>query len=348
MANKEHLEILNKGVDGWNQWRTQNPLIRPDLHGADLNRFILSNADFRGCNLQRADLRWADLSWASLRGANLSEANLYLADLTKADLNLADLTNAILTYTDLNWADLTNADLTNANLSKANLVGVTLRGANLIETDFQFSIIGVTIFADVDLHLAKVLTAVSHIGPSSIGIDTIYRSEGKVPEVFLRGAGVPETLITYINSLSKEAINYYSCFISYSSLDQSFAERLHTDLQNKGVRCWFAPEDIKTGDKIRQRIDKAIRFHEKLLLILSKNSIQSDWVEKEVETAFEEEGRRNKLVLFPVRLDNSVMETDQAWAADIRRTRQIGNFRDAKNHDEYQIALEKLLRDLKG
>src|SRR5215207_600034 len=40
-------------------------------------------------------------------------------------------------------------------------------------------------------------------------------------------------------------IEFYSCFISYSSKDQDFAERLHVDLQNNGVRCWFAPEDLK-------------------------------------------------------------------------------------------------------
>ena len=40
----------------------------------------------------------------------------------------------------------------------------------------------------------------------------------------------------------------------YSSQDQAFAERLHADLQSKGVHCWFAPEDMKIGDKIRPRM----------------------------------------------------------------------------------------------
>ena len=67
---------------------------------------------------------------------------------------------------------------------------------------------------------------------------------------------------------------YYSCFISYSSQDVGFAERLHADLQAKGVRCWFAPEDMRIGDKIRdQRIDDEIRQHDKLLLVLSGDSV---------------------------------------------------------------------------
>ncbi len=83
------------------------------------------------------------------------------------------------------------------------------------------------------------------------------------------------------------------------------------------------------------------------MLILSKKSIESDWVEKEVETAFEEERRRKETVLFPIRLDNKVMETNEAWAADIRRTRNIGDFRNWKDHDAYQKAFERLIRDLK-
>jgi hypothetical protein len=143
-------------------------------------------------------------------------------------------------------------------------------------------------------------------------------------------------------------IEFYSCFISYSSKDQEFAERLYADLQNKRVRCWFAPEDLKIGDRLRPAFDEAIRVHDKLMVLLSESSVSSPWVEKEVETAFEKERREKRTVLFPIRLDEAVMETGEAWAADIRRTRHIGDFRDWKNHDSYKKAFERLLRDLKA
>jgi hypothetical protein len=41
-------------------------------------------------------------------------------------------------------------------------------------------------------------------------------------------------------------------------------------LQNKGVRCWFAPHDLPLGAKTWDAIDEAIRLRDKLLLILSK------------------------------------------------------------------------------
>jgi len=118
-------------------------------------------------------------------------------------------------------------------------------------------------------------------------------------------------------------------------------------LQSENIRCWFAPEDMKIGDKIRTRIDESIRIYDKLLIVLSESSIESDWVENEVETAFEEETKRKKTILFPIRLDEAVMDTDKAWAADIRRTRHIGDFTKWKDHDFYQKSFQRLVRDLK-
>ena len=321
-------------------------LSKADLSGADLSAAYLSGANLsaaylRGTDLNRANLSGADLSAAHLIRANLRGAKLIRANLNRADLSAAYLRGADLSAAYLRGADLRGADLIRANLGGANLIEANLRGANLRDATA-----GWTIFGNVDLSVAKGLDAVQHHGPSTIGIDTIYRSKGNIPEAFLRGAGVPDSFIEYIASLVGRPIQFYSCFISYSSKDQAAADRLHADLQSKGIRCWFAPEDMKIGDRIRQRIDEAIRLYDKLMLILSEHSIDSDWVEKEVETAFEEERRRKRTVLFPIRLDETVMETDQAWAADIRRTRHIGDFRRWKDHDAYQEAFARLVRDL--
>jgi hypothetical protein len=165
--------------------------------------------------------------------------------------------------------------------------------------------------------------------------------------VFLRGCGLPDNWIEYLPSLLNQPIQHYSCFISYSSKDQDFADRLHADLQNKGVRCWFAPHDLRIGDKTWDAIDEAIRLRDKLLLILSENSIASDWVEDEVSKAFAEERARKLNVLFPVRIDDAVMATSEPWAVKLRDQRHIGDFRKWKEHDGYQGSLERLLRDLK-
>ena len=143
-----------------------------------------------------------------------------------------------------------------------------------------------------------------------------------------------------------KAVQYYSCFISHSAKDEDFAKHLHTDLDNSGVRCWFAPHDLPIGEDIRGRIDDAIKVQDKVVLILSEHSIQSGWVKDEVEAAFEEEQKRGQTVLFPVRLDDAVLTTTEAWAAKLRRRRNIGDFRQWKDHDAYQQSLQRVLRDL--
>lgn len=148
--------------------------------------------------------------------------------------------------------------------------------------------------------------------------------------------------------VTETSTQYHSCFISYSTKDEEFVEKLYADLKHNGVRCWYAPEDMVIGNKIRQAIDDAIHGHEKLLVVLSDNSVKSDWVEKEVETAFDRERRTGQLYLFPVRLDNAVIETDLAWAADIRRQRHIGDLTHWKDHDSYRAGFERLLKDLRS
>lgn len=167
-----------------------------------------------------------------------------------------------------------------------------------------------------------------------------------MPLNFLRGCGLPDTVIGFLKALLNEP-EYHPSFFSYSSKDQGFADRLYADLQNAGARCWLATEDLKIGGKIHTGIDKAIWSHDKLLLILSEYSVASIWVKQEVETALERESKEDRIVLLPIRLDDAVMTVESGWPALIRSTRKIGDFREWKSDDLYQKAFERLLHDLK-
>lgn len=293
------------------------------------------------------DLRRVDSSAASLVGANFSGTELYEANLEGADLISASFSVAASSH-DEGSGFAYGTEMVMTNLRSADLRSVDFTFSEFQDTRFDLAILGMTKFGSNDLSTIIGLDTVDHTSPSVIGIDTIYKSKGDIPEVFLRGCGVPDTFITFARSLVGTAVEYYSAFISYSSKNQNIAERLYSDLQSKSVHCWFAPEDLKIGDKFRQRIDEAIRFHDKLLLILSEDSISSTWVEQEVESALEREQRESRLVLFPVRIDYAVMTSGQAWAASLRRARHIGDFSNWKDHDSYLKAFDRLLRDLKA
>lgn len=378
MANEEHLKILMQGVKVWNEWRKANPEVRPNLREAYLAGENLTGADLRDAdqigarlagvdlcdaNLEGADLSRADLARAKAKHAHLADAVLWLTDLSQANLDRADLHGASLLWSDLTCASLSSADLSKTSLCRANLSGADLSGANvtkanlsradltranLTEANFSGARFADTILADLDLSTAKGLETVQHRGPSTIGIDTFFLSEGKIPEVFLRGCGVPDTFITFAASLIGKPIQFYSCFISYSSKDQDFATRLHNDLQAKGIRVWFAPEDLKIGERIHETVEQAIRIYDKLMVVLSANSMNSAWVRREVRTALEKERQQNRTVLFPLRLDDTVMDTTEDWADDIRKDRHIGDFRKWQDPESYQKAFDRLLRDLQA
>jgi len=376
MANEEHLAILKNGVQAWNQWREENPDVEPDLRDADLREIDLIRVNFRvaklsGVKLISAQLQQANLSESHLVRADLSRANLGRARLYAADLSGARLTESVLENAYLREAELAGADLRTAQLSQtilidANLNGANLRGASLVgtvlfrtqfaEADLSNSFIISSVMAGLDLSTTRGLETVELLGPSSIGLDTIYLSRGRIPEVFLRGAGVPEEFIISAKSVAANPIEFHSCFISYSSNDQQFAERLYTDLQAKNVRCWFAPHDVRGGRKLHEQIDQAIRMHQRVLLILSSHSMGSEWVKTEIAKARKREMQEKKQVLFPVRLVS--FEKIREWECfdadtgkdSAREIREyfIPDFSDWKNHDCYNAALGRLLKDLKA
>src|ERR1044072_1504949 len=356
MANPEHLKILHQGVEAWNKWRDKNPDVNPDLSDADLNSAEFVNADLKDADLSRANLSNAYIDHADLTDANLTGTDLSRATLTSSNLN-ADFIDADFSNADLSYVTLNAADLNRANFSGAYLYDVDLGHTILSGADFTNARFGFTRFASNDLSEVKGLETVEHVAPSRIGVDTLYKSGGKIPETFLRGCGVPDDFIAFIPSHFgvQQAIQFYSCFISYSTRDEEFARRLYSRMRDEKLRVWFAPEDAQGGKKLYEQIESAIQLHDRLLIVLSERSLQSKWVMPELRRARKVELKENRRKLFPIRLVD--YETLQAWGwfdADtggglVTGGRQyfIPDFSNWKEHDAFEKAFERLLRDLK-
>ena len=329
MANQEQLKILKQGVELWNNWREENSALKVDLNGANLSAMNLNGIDFRDARLTRVDFRDAKLQGSRLSLANLSRATLIGASLNRASLKETRLSHAIITNADLRDADLSSAYLHKTVLAMTDLTGAYLYKTHFSEAYLNRSKFTNTTFADTtlgasDLSLAIDLEKASHHGPSTIGMDTIHKSKGKIPEEFLRGCGLSDADIEYAKlsnpDLSNEqtnkilyrmhelranqAIQLSPLFISYSHGDSTFVDKLETNLNAKGIRFWRDVHDLKSG-RMETQIDQAMRLNPTVLLILSEHSIKSDWVEHEVRTARELEKEMGRDVLCPVALDDS-------------------------------------------
>jgi hypothetical protein len=323
-------------------------LQRGHLQEADLQRAGLQGADLREANLQRANLREASLQGVKLQGTNLREASLREANLSKASLQGASLQGA----------SLQGASLQEASLQGASLQGASLQGASLQGANFQEALLQETALVDLDVSVAQGLDTVIHMGPSYISTDTLIKSRNKIPEVFLLGCGVPESFIDYLPSLigAMEPLQFYSCFISYSTKDEEFAKRLHSKMRDNNLRVWFANEDLKGGHKLHEQIDEAIRVYDKLILVLSPQSIHSKWVMNEVRRTRKAELASGRRKFFPIALMDYKRlndwqcidsETGTDLAAEIREY-YVPDFRGWKDHDTFEGAFAKLLEGLKA
>jgi hypothetical protein len=332
MANPEQVAMLKRSVEEWNEWRRT----RYPAHGS---RPV--DIDLRGAGLSYLDLKNADLSWANLYGADLSDS-----DLRNSDCGLAYLVRC----------NLSGADLTGASLHAATMSRTLFHSTRLNKTDFANARLGKTLFLGLDLSSALGLESCGHSAPSIVDVITLQRSS-HLPIEFLRGCGLPDRWIEYLPSLQNEPVRFYSCFISYSTQDQDFADRLHADLQNNSVRCWFAPHDIAGGKKIHDQIDEAIRVYDRLLLILSESSMVSEWVRTEIANARQKELEHGRQVLFPISI--VPYERVRAWKAfdadtgkdSAREIREyfIPDFTGwDTDHGRYKAAFEKLLKGLKA
>ncbi len=306
-----------------------------DLNAADFRATNLKGANFKGASMNSANLRGAHLHGADLRASSLVRADLSRADLGAADIRDADLRGADLRGVSLHGAALNGASLQNATLQGADLRGADLRGALLLganltaarlaATLFGGAAVGGTVFGDLDLREARGLETLQHAAPSTVGTDTLRRSLGQISEDFLRGCGfAPWEILAGLDSnphlslvqsadlqrRAREARDALGrqrrrVFILHSEADAPFVEALRRRFLDRGVFSWVAAHE-KRGSLRAHQSKLAIQHDLALILVLSQNSLQSDWVEHEERMARNLEASLGERIL-------SLVSVDHAW-----------------------------------
>ncbi len=365
-----------------------------DLRGIDLNRANLGFADLQGAKLEgaslhRASLRSADLTAADLSGADLSAAALTdaqmrhvemvgtrmtgakltraaltssdadRADFERANLRFANLRACSLSHTnfrraDLHGTDFSMAKLRESNLQEANLVEANLSSAEMVGADLSHARLGATILVGVRLVETRGFEQCQHLAGSFVDHRTVDRSEF-LPDDFLRGCGLSDSLIKHLRESGHDHQHvFYSCFVSYSHEDKAFARRIHDNLQDRGIRCWLDEKQVLPGDDIYEQIDLGIKLWDKVLLCCSKSSLNSWWVDNEIDTAFEKERQLMKeraqkvLALVPLNLDGYLFDGWDGAKRQQLKSRVAADFTGwESNHRKFDAALEQLVSALK-
>ncbi len=286
------------------------------------------------------------------------------------EINRVDLQGADLATANFQSARVFMALLGGAKLDRANLGLAYFRESNfwrtrITEVSFKHATFLDNFFVDVDLSRTMGLSTVRHAGPSFIDVLSLENSGGGIPEEFLRGCGFkpwqildaklynPNLTRAEIIDIQYEILDARSTgslllggvFISYSHADAGFADKIREKLTEKGVPVWLDRHDAVAGP-LQKQIDHAIGAHNAVLLVLSEDSIASDWVEHELKTARRIERKEGRDVLCPVRLDD-------AWK-DKRHDVNWGHITDKNILDfskwrtkAFSGQFEKLLKGLK-
>ena len=321
------------GLDFTSEYNDSDGLYCGNYLGIDLRHAILRNCKLKRCDISNANLRGADLS-----GSDLREANLY---------------NTLMQGARLDGVNLTEANLVSAELSETRLAGANLRNAHF----------GQTTVIETDLSRANDLATIIHMGPSAIDTRSLrLTTAGLVDQPehlrqdffrFLSSAGMDDELITVVRTWVGQPVEYYSIFISHSSLDKEFARKLYRDLRAAGVSCWLDERKLLPGDSILEEVDRGIKQSDRLLLVCSQNSLNPTtgwWVEQELERGLAKERElrrsgRQMRVIVPITIDDYVFIQ---WSSGYRSTvleRKIGDFRD-KRTEAYARSLQQLVAAL--
>ena len=290
------------------------------LHGANLANASLWGADFTHAGLANVTLVKSSLVGAVLAGADLRNANLQFADLRQAVLRDADLSSSQLADVVLHETQLAGAKLVDVCL-----IRTTFCSPWLGRVDFGSARFGWTRMSGrANLSQAKGLESARFDGPCTIGTDVLAASKGRIPASFLLGCGFQpwEVLAAKLHdpTLSAEQINEVQykifdlrtrgrlliggVFISYSHEDSAFVDKVYKYLTKKEISVWLDKHKIVAGP-LQKQVDRAIRINDIVLLVLSEASMESDWVEHELEIARKKEKDEKRDILCPVTLDDA-------------------------------------------
>jgi len=340
MANQEHLNIFRQGKQTWNRWREEHPDIRPDLSYANLYSDDLSQMNLREALLQHVNFADASLVGSDLRAANLDGADLSAADMRQVLLQKSRLTATTLRFTYLDSADLEEADLRMAYFFRTSLTDANFTGVR----------IGQTTFGDLDLRSVKGLETLVASFPSTLGMNTVERSKGKLPDSFLRLIGLSDEAIRYVHTVKETPFYTPQCFLAYSWEEKAFADRLYEDLQQCGIRCWHVPHYVSAesgSGYTDEGVGGLLQPGDRFIVVASAALLAHERIKFEIGTAGAVSRQEKQPTVLLLRLGNFEQSRWREQFSQLASRWPTYDFSHWQDDNEYHHQLHRLVQALR-
>lgn len=89
-------------------------------------------------------------------------------------------------------------------------------------------------------------------------------------------------------------------FLSHTSIDKPFVEKLARDLMRLGINVWYDKYEIKVGESILWKIDEGIQEAEYLGVVISRDAWESEWVRTEISAAWQKQVKQKGNFVLPI------------------------------------------------
>lgn len=157
---------------------------------------------------------------------------------------------------------------------------------------------------DTGLRKAATVTNVTNYDPKAFSCLVKWAKELNALERDLAVEDLVEEAVQIKETRHKKEKNKIVVFLSHSSKDKDFVRQLAGDLTKNNIDIWLDEQMIKVGDSIAEKISQGLAESDYFLVALSNNSVQSEWVKKELNHALVSEIEEKKVKILPLKLSD--------------------------------------------
>jgi hypothetical protein len=205
---------------------------------------------------------------------------------------------------------MTNTKCQNTDFFQTQFWSVDLTGTDMTGSSFGYSI-----FQDCDMSDIIGLDQVRHDCPSTIGLDSVFQSHGKIPESFLLEAGLPAAALDFLKPASSDSTSLREVYIACIDQDQEIAKTLRDDLRAKGVRCWVFSQLVRGSALVdrhsasdQEEIERWIRDYDKMIILGSVASLEVETLLNDITAAKQMQLTTEKWCMFLGAIDEALIE----------------------------------------